>query len=60
MAEFKEETKETSSLLHGDNIVPCRAIVTVTAVAREQLCGHAVMEETFSMQSLPGLYNDDQ
>jgi hypothetical protein len=38
-----------------------------TAVAREQLCGHvsaetrehAIMEETFSLRSVPGLHNDD-
>jgi hypothetical protein len=39
-----------------------------TAVAREQLCGyvvsaatgeHVIMEETFSVLSMSGLYNED-
>jgi hypothetical protein len=39
-----------------------------TAVAREQLCRHvvspakrehAIMEDTFSVRSVPGLYNED-
>jgi hypothetical protein len=42
---------------------------STTAVARKQLCGHAVspttreqaiMEETFSLMSMPSLYNEDQ
>jgi hypothetical protein len=66
MTEFKEETKQTSLMLHGYNIMASRAVVTVTAVAMEQLCGHdispatrghAIMEDTFSVQSLPELYN---
>jgi hypothetical protein len=41
---------------------------STTVVAREQLCGHVVypataenakMEEKFSLQSVPGLYNED-
>jgi hypothetical protein len=39
---------------------------STTAVAREQLCGHvyptrehAIMEQTFSVRSVPGLYNED-
>jgi hypothetical protein len=40
---------------------------TVTAIAREQLCGHVssamkeheIMKETFSVQSVPELYNED-
>jgi hypothetical protein len=41
---------------------------STTAVAREQLCGHvvspatrehAIMEEAFSVQSVPELYNED-
>jgi hypothetical protein len=41
---------------------------SATAVARGQLCGHvgspattehAIMEEKFFLQSVPGLYNED-
>jgi hypothetical protein len=49
--------------LYRDMYTHCQ----VTAVAREQLCGHVspatrehtIMEETFSVQHVPGLYNKD-
>jgi hypothetical protein len=52
-------------------IVACRSIVwtgdSATAVARDRLCGHvspatreyAIMVETFSVRSVPRLYNED-
>jgi hypothetical protein len=42
---------------------------STAAVVREQLCGHVVspatrkhtiIEETFSVRSVPGLYNEDE